>query len=208
MLLLKCGSVVVNLMDRKYYTTISVYDENFNEISRPFKAHEQDVLCLAEIDNFIIASGSRDGTVKIWNLTNGELIFTFLEQRAEVKSIYKIETGLLASYSAGMVIIWNPYTGKVKNIIKISLDFTSFAVTDFGLFLYGSESLMFYSKQDTNQFQNYTVEISGGFDFYIFQILVYGEKLIIRSSLNCVIVADYDFYYDRKFNQSKLLTFD
>ena len=66
------------------------------------------------------ASGSFDRTVKIWNVTNGKLKYTFDESNGGhtewVYSLASLENGYLASASRDNTVkIWDVTSGKLKN---------------------------------------------------------------------------------------------
>jgi WD40 repeat protein len=82
------------------------------------------VICELKINfesysTFYLASGSVDASMKIWDVTNGKLIYTFEESNgghsSAVWSLAPLENGYLASGSGdGTVKIWDIKNGRLK----------------------------------------------------------------------------------------------
>jgi WD40 repeat protein len=88
---------------------------------------------LKQISSDILASGSEDSTIKLWNITDGTLIRTLTNHTAAVyQSIDLIndrKTILSASYD-GTIRLWDWETGKVARGIYTGLNIYSLAVLD------------------------------------------------------------------------------
>jgi WD40 repeat protein len=70
--------------------------------------HENTVTKLIDIGNGLLASGSDDTTVKIWDLNKGELKYSFTDHRDKILSLVRLDDGLLASGSKDSTInIWD-----------------------------------------------------------------------------------------------------
>jgi RNA polymerase sigma factor (sigma-70 family) len=67
-------------------------------------------------DGKLLASGSRDGTVKIWDLSAGREIRSFAGHSAEVLSVaFSLDSRLVASADEnGTVLVWDVSTGEVQ----------------------------------------------------------------------------------------------
>ena len=65
------------------------------------------------MDNDLIASGSWDMTIKIWNIKTGECIRTLEGHNGYVRIVIKVGKDLIASGSSDKTIkIWNFNTGE------------------------------------------------------------------------------------------------
>lgn len=71
-------------------------------------------------DNKTLVSGSCDGTVKIWNLTTGELLHNLTDHSSEVWSVAITPNGetLVSGSQDSTVKIWNLQTGELLNTIS------------------------------------------------------------------------------------------
>ena len=67
----------------------------------------------------MLASGSWDGTVRLWNVNTGRLLHTLTEHTNEVMSVtFSPDGQTLASASwDGTIRLWNPNNGKLKRIL-------------------------------------------------------------------------------------------
>lgn len=67
-----------------------------------------------------LVSGSRDKTVRIWNVTSGECVLGPLEHNAEVRSVAFSSDGMrvVSGASDGTVSIWNATSGQVLQVLK------------------------------------------------------------------------------------------
>lgn len=102
-------------------TTTSEYNRNiliFNVTSGQFKyvlegGHTASVNTFAKLENNLLASGSKDATICIWNLETGQLA-RILAVSNEVLSLLSLGNNLLASGSKdGYVFIWNVNNGEI-----------------------------------------------------------------------------------------------
>ena len=81
--------------------------------------HSSRVSALTSLENSYLASGSDDRTVKIWDITNGKLKFSFDQSNGGhtdfVRSLASLENGYLASGSRDETVkIWDVTNGKLK----------------------------------------------------------------------------------------------
>ncbi|KAJ5763114.1 hypothetical protein N7533_001795 [Penicillium manginii] len=89
---------------------------------RPIDGEQKSVTCLAwSPDNKLLASGSRDATVKIWNAKTGQCILTLEGHSSWARCVdWSPKRGLLASGSLdGTVRIWDPVSGECTKIIEV-----------------------------------------------------------------------------------------
>lgn len=84
----------------------------------PFNGHTDWVSCLEWLSDERFASGSADGTIKIWDLTTGKCILT-LQGHILVRSLILLSDGRLASgYLDGTIKIWNLTTGECVRTMR------------------------------------------------------------------------------------------
>ena len=70
--------------------------------------HSYGVLSLCYLDNGLLASGSRDNSIKIWRISTGKLVTTLKGHSDYVSSLSYLDNGLLASGSSDYSIkIWS-----------------------------------------------------------------------------------------------------
>lgn len=101
--------------------------------------HSASVLCLAiSPDGHTLVSGSNDKEIKVWNLSNGDLLNTLTGHSAPVLSVVISPDGqTLVSGSADKTIkIWNLDTGeKIKTLTNNLASVTSLAISSDGQIL-------------------------------------------------------------------------
>jgi WD40 repeat protein len=95
------------------------------------KGHADKIKCLVRLpDNNSIASGSKDKTIKIWNINTGQLLATLLGHNDKIRCLTVLPNGNLASGSADKNIrIWNVFnkelvqmlTGNAKSIRSLTV---------------------------------------------------------------------------------------
>ncbi|MCT7956745.1 protein kinase domain-containing protein [Laspinema palackyanum] len=132
--------------NRQLSRTIAVNDI---KLSNTLTGHSQDVRSVAvSPDGLAIASGSFDGTIKIWNLETGALIRTLTghsDAGEMVSSVAIAPNGTLLVSSSngygGTIKIWNLATGELLSTIPgTSLGISSIAISpDSKLLASGSE---------------------------------------------------------------------
>jgi WD40 repeat protein len=84
------------------------HDNIFSE-----RGHYLDITCIATLLDGRIVSGSRDKTLKIWNLQTGECDAIFKDHNDEVLCVAVLPDGRIVSGSKDKTLkIWNPLTKK------------------------------------------------------------------------------------------------
>lgn len=77
-----------------------------------FKGHTDGVLCLA-FDDTLLATGSYDSTIKIWDIDTGEVLRTLTGHTMGVKCLRFDQSKLVSGSLDGTVKMWNMKTGQV-----------------------------------------------------------------------------------------------
>ena len=73
-----------------------------------FSGHKKCIQCLCAISNKILASGSRDNKIKIWNIENKVIISTLSQKTSIVSALCNINEGVFVSGSGDKsLIIWS-----------------------------------------------------------------------------------------------------
>ena len=76
-----------------------------------FSGHKSGIRCLCPISNIILASGSEDKTIKIWNIEDRSIISTLSEHKDGVIALCNVKEGVLVSGSYdNSLIIWSELT--------------------------------------------------------------------------------------------------
>lgn len=93
--------------------TVNIWniDENNNfQCVKTLTGHTEYVNCLELINDFTLASGSSDSTIRLWNLTtySSEVIKTGLKNSVDCLKL--LSSNLIASGSKNCVHIWNTIT--------------------------------------------------------------------------------------------------
>ena len=92
------GSTLLQVWDLNSYTRVNL---TFTDL------HTENITSLKSIDNATFASGSDDGTIKIWSIQNGSCLLT-LNMTNSVRSLELLPNGYLASGLAnGSLVLLN-----------------------------------------------------------------------------------------------------
>ena len=57
---------------------LKAWNSTMGECVSDYKGHTHAVTCMKVVDGCTIITGSRDGTVKVWDITTGELFAVYL----------------------------------------------------------------------------------------------------------------------------------
>lgn len=82
-----------------------------------FKGHTDGVMCL-QFDDQILATGSYDSTIKIWNIETGEEIRTLVGHTSGVRALQFDDTKLISGSLDKTLKIWNYRTGKCISTLR------------------------------------------------------------------------------------------
>jgi len=82
--------------------------------------HRSDISCLFERMDGVIASGSTDGTIKIWKLiARGPICFQTIEHGTAVTDIAENQSGdIIVGSQSNDIVIWNPPLKRISNSQK------------------------------------------------------------------------------------------
>lgn len=78
---------------------------------RTFKGHANGVMCLQYLDN-VLATGSYDATIKIWDLETGEEIRTLTGHRLGIRCLQMDDRKLISGSLDCQIKVWNWRTGE------------------------------------------------------------------------------------------------
>ncbi|KPK83542.1 MAG: hypothetical protein AMS27_12540 [Bacteroides sp. SM23_62_1] len=99
---------------------LKIWDDNYNEINE-IKAHENAINCFdISPDNQLIATGSHDDQVILWDLNSGELLKKFSEHTKGLETVMFSPDGSLLA-TAGhdkKIIVRGLPGGEIKNILE------------------------------------------------------------------------------------------
>ncbi|KAF7563951.1 hypothetical protein G7046_g131 [Stylonectria norvegica] len=84
---------------------------------RTFKGHENGVTCL-QFDDSILATGSYDTTIKIWNIETGEVIRTLRGHTSAVRCLQFDDSKLISGSFDKTIKIWNWQTGECLSTLQ------------------------------------------------------------------------------------------
>ncbi|KAM7183934.1 hypothetical protein V8F33_013284 [Rhypophila sp. PSN 637] len=81
------------------------------------KGHTNGVTCL-QMDDNIVASGSYDATIKIWNVETGEEVRTLRGHQAGIRALQFDDSKLISGSLDNTVKIWNWHTGECISTLR------------------------------------------------------------------------------------------
>ncbi|KAI1367765.1 quinon protein alcohol dehydrogenase-like superfamily [Xylaria arbuscula] len=84
---------------------------------KTFKEHENGVTCL-QFDDNMLATGSYDNTIKIWNIEKGEVVRTLEGHTRGIRALQFDDRVLVSGSLDGTVKIWNWRTGDCINTLN------------------------------------------------------------------------------------------
>ncbi|PHH64744.1 hypothetical protein CDD81_4006 [Ophiocordyceps australis] len=88
---------------------------------KTFKGHENGVTCL-QFDDNVLATGSYDTTIKIWNVETGEEIRTLRGHSAAVRTLQFDDSKLISGSFDKSIKIWNWQTGECLSTLQCHTD--------------------------------------------------------------------------------------
>jgi F-box/WD-40 domain protein MET30 len=84
---------------------------------KTFKGHENGVTCL-QFDHNVLATGSYDTTIKIWNIETGEVIRTLRGHTSTVRCLQFDDSKLISGSFDKTIKIWNWQTGECLSTLQ------------------------------------------------------------------------------------------
>ena len=77
---------------------INLFSNSLEQMGH-FSGHKYLIWCLCSISNIILASGSRDKTIKIWNIEDRSIMLTLSGHTRRVSALCSVSEGVLVSGS-------------------------------------------------------------------------------------------------------------
>ncbi|SPO01004.1 probable sulfur controller-2 protein [Cephalotrichum gorgonifer] len=84
---------------------------------KTFKGHTNGILCL-QFDDNVLATGSYDTTIKIWNIETGEEMHTLRGHTSAVRTLQFDGNKLISGSLDNTIKIWNWQTGECVNTLQ------------------------------------------------------------------------------------------
>ncbi|PHH86782.1 hypothetical protein CDD83_9762 [Cordyceps sp. RAO-2017] len=84
---------------------------------KTFKGHENGVTCL-QFDDNVLATGSYDTTIKIWNMETGEVVRTLRGHTSTVRTLQFDDSKLISGSFDRTIKIWNWQTGECLSTLQ------------------------------------------------------------------------------------------
>ena len=138
---------------------------------RTLTGHTGNLLCLEKIGDYLLASGSNDFTVKLWNVLTGENFLNFTAHTNYVETLKYLDNDLLASGARDQTVkIWSTKNGSLIKSLSFNSMIFSLQKISPNLLLVGAYSIFVYDLQTYAQASCSSLDGHTGY--------VYGMKLI------------------------------
>lgn len=125
-------------------TELRVLDYSSTNVKQSLVGHRDVINCVIVLENDLVASGSNDKTVKVWNSKNGSLIQSLESHASSVYTLAMLQNGNLVSGSADRTIkIWQ------KNSWELVKTLTGHTLSVLGLTVLKNGGLVSYSDDKT-----------------------------------------------------------
>ena len=140
---------------------------------------------LTSLDNGYLASSADDETIKIWDITNGKLKYTFDKSNGHsglYTNLISLENGYLASRSSSIVKIWDTKNGRVKFSFDSCITY-DFAKIENGYFACVSNGAKIKIWDLTNGNLKYSIDSSNDINYIIYSLISLDNGLLLSKSL-------------------------
>jgi len=131
---------------------INIYNINDGNLVSSLKGHTSSVLDLVQMSADLLASSSRDQTVRIWNLTTNTCKFILTGHTDQVNGLKQITSSILASGSLdGTIKLWDITTGQLIRTLTGHMGWIQWSVD-----LLNSQTLVSGSQDQTIKLWNWS----------------------------------------------------
>ena len=91
-----------------YFIDKNIQLLNSDGLTLKLTGHSNEISLLKWFGNDMMASGSKDGTIKVWQLDTGECLEKFLEHSNEIVALELVNENILASFARNEAVrVWN-----------------------------------------------------------------------------------------------------
>lgn len=175
--------------------------------SQPLDEHRRSVeILVLSRDGVHLASGSEDGTIKIWSRSNGQCITSFEEHTDYVLDLQWSPTGKIASVSLDQTIkIWDPLTGQCLHTIEKPCQWSSSMCWSADgsrlMFVTYENSVVEWDAITGQQLETRKTEHTGqnakwSLDGTRFASTTEGSRIIVQDASTGLIVSDLSGFED------------
>lgn len=129
--ILACGGTNKYKNGENKATITYLWNPETEELIGKLCGHSKRVNCIAfSPNNQIVATGSYDGTIKVWDINTQELLYTLTEHTSYVADLLILpDSQTLISSGGGGIKFWDLTTGKLINTLSEDSDYIrSFAI--------------------------------------------------------------------------------
>jgi WD40 repeat protein len=97
-------------------STVNIWNPNTGESIRIYEKHTDYVICLDQIDEDTLVSGSWDKTIHIWKISTGQTL-KIINTSSSVNSVKSLSNGLIVCGLYGNINIYEYSTGNLKKTL-------------------------------------------------------------------------------------------
>ncbi|KAG9063807.1 hypothetical protein KI688_003919 [Linnemannia hyalina] len=90
-------------------------------LARELPGHTEGIYCI-QFDGYKVISGSRDTTIKIWDIRSGECVRTYSGHTASVLCLQYDDTRIVSGSSDTSILVWDLETGQILQRLNGHID--------------------------------------------------------------------------------------